>query len=122
MQVLCIMVYLIIVIIQLIEAYTDSIKDIKKKTAFISSLDSNWMITSKFKVFNDHIIKEKILKDEAKTKYDLYINALFGFIKINRNKSGHPTGLSMTEKELSAFLQIFSEASRYTYNLIDSLK
>ncbi len=106
----------------LIEAYQNWIKDPKRKAAFQKKIADRWIAAqyNEFKkVFPTDV---KTLPKNLQGDWETYLDGVFNFIRINRNSAGHPTGKQLSAKVVYANLQIFAEYARYIHDLIAALK
>jgi len=109
-------------ILLLIDSFIEALKD-KTRKAKLKKQISESFIYSKHKIFRKNFDPIKgLLPKEIIDKLDIYLDGIFNFIRENRNEAGHPTGISMTKKELFANLQLFSDYAKKIYSIINYLK
>ncbi len=60
----------------------------------------------------------KSLSRELQKDWEIYLDGVFNFIRLNRNSAGHPTGKALNAKVVYANLQIFADYSEYIFRLI----
>jgi len=103
----------------LIEAFAKAISDPEKREKFHKKIDGLF-INAKYKKFREQFNSiEKFLPAALQEGIDPQIDNIFNFIRINRNEAGHPTGTSLSKKEILAFHQIFADYAKKIYSLID---
>lgn len=104
----------------LIEAYTNWLKD-PRKTKFQKRVESRWIATQ-YKEFKQEFTTDvKSLPKELQSDWEIYLDGIFNFVRLNRNDAGHPTGKELSTKVVYANLQIFNDYARYIFDLIDFL-
>lgn len=102
----------------LIEAYLNWIKDAKRKAAFEKKIKDRFIYTQ-YKEFKVEFVNDiKNLPKELQGDWETYLDGVFNFIRLNRNSAGHPTGKKLNAKIVYANLQIFSEYASYIFSLI----
>jgi len=102
----------------LIEAYVNWIKDTKRKAAFKKKIQDRFIYTQ-YKEFKLEFVNDiKNLPKELQGDWETYLDGVFNFIRLNRNSAGHPTGKKLNAKIVYANLQIFSEYASYIFSLI----
>lgn len=103
----------------LIESYTSWISDSNRKSKFEGKIQDKF-IYAKYKEFKEEFGRDiKILPKELQGDWETYLEGIFNFIRLNRNKAGHPTGKKLDAKVVYASLQIFAEYTNYVFCLID---
>lgn len=106
----------------LIEAYTESIQDAGRQTAFKKKTEDKW-ISTQYKEFKKEFPNDvKFLDKQLQADWETYLDGIFNFIRLNRNDAGHPTGKELSAKVVNANLQIFAEYAKYVCLLIKALK
>jgi hypothetical protein len=110
------------IMLLLIEAYRDWIKDPKHKAAFEKKTEGRWIATQYSEFKKAFSIDVKALPKHLQGDWETYLDGVFNFIRLNRNSAGHPTGKELSAKVVNANLQIFAEYARYIHNLIAALK
>lgn len=110
------------IVLELIETFAEAIKDPTNKSKFKKQIENKFIFT-KYKLFQDKFetIRNK-LPSELIKDIDIYLEGIFNFIRLNRNQTGHPTGLKINKKIIYSNLQIFAEYSKKIYSLIDWFK
>ncbi len=110
------------VILELIETFAKAVKDSTQKNKFKKQIENKFIFT-KYKIFQDKFetIRNK-LPSELIKNIDIYLGGIFNFIRLNRNQTGHPTGLKINKKIICSNLQIFAEYSKKIYSLIEWFK
>lgn len=104
----------------LIDAFVDSVQDSEKKERLQRKMEKNLFIYSKYKIFMEEFDKiKKTLPDDLKKNVETYLEGIFGFIRINRNNTGHPTGMKVKKKVIYSNLQIFADYGKRIFELID---
>lgn len=104
----------------LIEAYSNWIKDATRKSAFEKKIKDRFIFTQ-YKEFKQEFINDvKDLPKELQGDWETYLDGVFNFIRLNRNSAGHPTGKRLDAKVVYANLQIFAEYTSYIFQLIKS--
>jgi len=107
----------------LIDAFVDSVQDSEKKERLQNEMEKNLFIYSKYKIFKAEFNKIKKNLPEALTKnVETYLEGIFGFIRLNRNEAGHPTGTKVNKKIIYSNLQIFAEYGKRIFELIEHFK
>lgn len=102
----------------LIEAYLNWIKDKKRKATFKNKIKDRFIYTQ-YKEFKLEFVNDiKNLPKELQGDWETYLDGMFNFIRLNRNRAGHPTGKKLNAKIVYANLQIFSEYTSYIFSLI----
>ena len=106
----------------LIETYTGSIKDPKRKTRFQSKTQGRF-ISTQYREFKKEFINDvKSLPKELQSDWETYLDGIFNFIRLNRNDAGHPTGKRLDAKVVYANLQIFAEYAQFIFKLIEQFQ
>ena len=109
-------------IIVLIETFADAISNATEKAAFKQKIQSAGLYV-KYKLFKDELEKRKgaipanLLRD-----FDVKVDSIFNFIRLNRNAAGHPTGTNVDRSGLQANLQMFASYAESIYALIGHLR
>lgn len=102
----------------LIEAFLNWIKDNKRKVAFEKKIKDRFIYTQ-YKEFKLEFVNDiKNLPKELQGDWETYLDGVFNFVRLNRNSAGHPTGKKLNAKIVYANLQIFSEYTNYIFRLI----
>jgi hypothetical protein len=110
------------IMLLLIEAYQNWIKDPKRKAVFQKKIADRW-IAAQYGVFKQAFVSDvKALPKELQGDWETYLDGVFNFIRLNRNSAGHPTGKKLSAKVVYANLQIFAEYARYIHDLIAALQ
>lgn len=106
----------------LIEAYTDWMKDVARKASFQKKVEGRF-ISTQYKEFKKEFVNDlKSLPKEFQTDWETYLDGVFNFIRLNRNDAGHPTGKQFDAKIVYANLQIFAEYAQFIFKLIEQFK
>jgi hypothetical protein len=106
----------------LIEAYRDWIKDAERKGRSEKHIADKWISTQYAEFRKEFVSDIKSLPKELQADWETYLDGIFNFVRLNRNSAGHPTGKAMSAKVVYADLQIFADYARYIFNLIGHLK
>lgn len=102
----------------LIEAYLNWIKDAKRKAKLEKKVRERFIYTQ-YREFKQEFASDvKNLPKELQGDWETYLDGVFNFIRLNRNSAGHPTGKRLNAKVVYANLQIFSEYANYIFRLI----
>jgi len=106
----------------LIEAYTQSIQDAIRQAAFKKRTENKW-ISTQYKEFKKEFPNGiKSLDKEIQGDWEIYLDGIFNFIRLNRNDAGHPTGKEMSSKVVYANLQIFADYAKHLCDLVTYFK
>lgn len=109
-------------ILILIDSYAMWISDMKRKKSFERKIDSVG-IYKKFEEFKKEVQKDiKTIPKDLTRDLDTYLDTIFNFIRLNRNKAGHPTGKELSAKTVYSNLQIFAEYASAIFTLIEFFK
>ena len=101
----------------LIENYVASLV-MTRKTALQKKIADRWIATQ-YREFRAEFEKDiRKLPKNLQGDWETYLDAVFHFIRLNRNSAGHPTGKELSGKMVNANLQIFADYSRYIFDLI----
>lgn len=106
-------------ILLLIEAYLHWISDARRKTRLEGKIKNRFIYTQYLEFKKEFLIDINSLPDDLKSNWEVYLDGIFNFIRLNRNSAGHPTGIKVDTKIVYANLQIFAEYSRYLFKLIN---
>lgn len=108
-------------ILVLIDAFIKAIADPNLKNSFERRIEGKG-IYAKYNEFRSELdrFKSKIPADLTR-EIETYLDQTFQFIRINRNKTGHPTGISVNKKVAYSNLQVFAEYSKRVFELMDYL-
>lgn len=106
----------------LIEAYLNWLKDPKRKTSFQKKITDRFIYTQYKKFKEEFVLDAKSLPKELQGDWEIYLDTMFNFIRLNRNSAGHPTGKQFDANVVYANLQIFANYTRYIFDLIKYLK
>lgn len=106
----------------LIEAYTDWIKNATRKSMFYKKVEERF-ISTQYKEFKKEFITDLMsLPKEFRSDWETYLDGVFNFIRLNRNDAGHPTGKQFNVKVVYASLQIFAEYAQFIIKIIQHFK
>ena len=87
----------------LIEAYTNWLEDLRK-TKFQKHIEDR-RIATQYKEFKKEFTADvKSLPKELQSDWEIYLDGIFNFVRLNRNDAGHPTGKELV---LKSSMQIF---------------
>jgi len=100
----------------LIEAYTNWLKD-PRKTKFQKRSKDRWIATQYREFKQEFTMDAKSLPKELQSDWEIYLDGIFNFVRLNRNDAGHPTGKELSAKVVYANLQIFADYARYIFDL-----
>jgi len=104
----------------LIEAYTNWLKD-AQKTKFQKRIEDKWIATQYREFKQEFLADVKSLPKELQGDWEIYLDGIFNFVRLNRNDVGHPTGKELSAKVVYANLQIFADYARYISDLVKHL-
>lgn len=110
------------IILMLIETYASALQNSQARVSFNRSV-SRVGIYKKFDLLkvsldsHKHQIPHQIWQDLLPE-----LEAIFNFIRINRNSAGHPSGQATDKNNLTANFQIFTSYSKKLFDLIDYLQ
>ena len=103
----------------LIEAYTDWIPNVTRKTGFQKKVADRF-ISTQYKEFKKEFVNDlKSLPKEFQSDWETYLDGVFNFVRLNRNDAGHPTGKQFDAKVVYANLQVFAEYAQFIFKLIE---
>ena len=102
----------------LIEAYRDWIKDVVRKDKFDKRIADKWISTQYAEFKKEFVFDLKTLPKDLQADWETYLDGVFNFIRLNRNSAGHPTGKAMSAKVVYANLQIFADYARFVLGLV----
>ena len=105
----------------LIEAYTNWLKD-PRKTKFQKHIEDRWIATQYREFKKEFVTDVKSLPKESQGDWEIYLDGIFNFVRLNRNDAGHPTGKELSAKVVYANLQIFADYARYIFDLVSHFK
>lgn len=106
----------------LIEAYANWIKDAGRKARFLKKVEGKF-IAVQFKEFKKEFVADvRSLPKEFQSDWETYLDSIFNFIRLNRNDAGHPTGKQFDAKVVYANLQVFAEYAQFISKLTQHLK
>lgn len=105
----------------LIEAYRNWLKD-PRKTKFQKRIEDRWIATQYREFKKEFAADVKSLPKELQSDWEIYLDGIFNFVRLNRNDAGHPTGKELSAKVVFANLQIFADYARYIFDLKNYLK
>jgi hypothetical protein len=109
-------------IIVLIETFADAISNASQKAAFKQKIHKAGLYV-KYKLFKDELEKRKgAIPADLLRDFDVKVDSIFNFIRLNRNAAGHPTGTNVDRAGLQANLQMFASYAENIYALIGHLK
>ena len=110
------------VILNLTDALVEAIGDPQEKADFKRRIEGRF-IYGKHKALREKIEDKKTqLPAKITENLDVYLDAIFNFIRLNRNEAGHPTGATVSKKTVCANLQVFSDYAERVYALISWLR
>jgi len=110
------------IILSLIEAYTNAMQNQQAKQLFETSI-AHAGIYRKFELFKAEIdSRRRSIPSTLWQDFLPELEAVFNFIRINRNAAGHPSGQATTKDVLGANFQIFATYSKKLFELIDYLR
>lgn len=110
------------IILSLIEVYTDALQDQDARDKFKRSI-SRVGIYKKFELFKEEIdSRKRSIPAHLWQDFLPELEAVFNFIRINRNAAGHPSGQAITKTVLAANFQIFAAYSKKLFDLMDYLR
>ena len=101
----------------LIEAYTNWLKE-PRKTKFQKRIEDRWIATQYREFKQEFLTDVKSLPKELQGDWEIYLDGIFNFVRLNRNDAGHPTGKELSAKVVYANLQIFADYARYISDLV----
>lgn len=101
----------------LIEAYIDWLKG-PRKSSLSKKIVDRWIYTQYKEFKQEFSLDVRNLPKELQSDWEVYLDGVFNFIRLNRNDAGHPTGKALNAKVVYANLQIFADYSRYIFDLI----
>jgi len=86
-------------------------------------LENEDSIFKKYKIFKESVSQlPKETREYFPQNYDIHIDTLFNFIRLNRNETGHPLGGGRDRNIQAANLQAFNSYLADIYNLIGFFK
>jgi hypothetical protein len=98
----------------LIEAFAEFCQTLKVK----ERLQGDVSLFTKYKILKEAISQlPKNIKDKFPENYDVHIDTLFNFIRLNRNETGHPLGGGKDKNIQAANLQAFKSYLKDIYSL-----
>lgn len=106
----------------LIEAYTEWMKDPVRKTRFQKATEGRFISTQYREFKKELVVDIKSLPKEFQGDWETYLDGIFNFIRLNRNDAGHPTGKQFDAKIVYANLQVFAEYAQFIFKLIGYFK
>jgi hypothetical protein len=107
--------------LNLIEAYTKWL-DGERQSKFMTRIKYKWIATQ-YKEFKKELVADlKLLPEGLRGDWEVYLDGVFNFVRLNRNDAGHPTGRKFEAKMVYANLQIFSDYAKYISDLISFFK
>lgn len=101
----------------LIEAYTEWIKDSTRKANFKKRVEGRFISTQYREFKKEFLIDIKDIPKEFQSDWETYLDAIFNFVRLNRNDAGHATGKKFDAKVVYANLQIFAEYAQFMTSL-----
>lgn len=109
------------IILMLIDSFQERISNPEAKIKFEKLQGQH--LNTKYKLFMVELKKiRKTLPKNLTKDLEVYLGGMYHFIRINRNTSGHPTGGIPNKKTIYSNIQMFSEYSQRTFELIEYFK
>ncbi len=106
------------VMLLLIESFANYVADTKPSVK--ERLMGEDSIFKKYKFFKESFLQlPKDIKTHFPQNFDVHIDTLFNFIRLNRNEAGHPLGGGRDKNVQAANLQAFKSYLVEIYNLMD---
>lgn len=107
----------------LMESFTCYIKNSDQFKSVKDTLEGEDYIFKKYKAFKDALSQlPRNVKSGFTQNFDVHIDTLFNFIRLNRNETGHPLGCDRDKNIQSANLQAFKSYLVGIYKLINFFK
>jgi len=104
----------------LMESFGNYISKSKQFKSIKEKLEGEDSIFRKYKLFKESLIQlPKNIKANFPQNFDVHIDTLFNFIRLNRNETGHPLGGGKDKNIQAANLQAFKSYLVDIYKLID---
>ena len=104
----------------LMESFSNYISNSQQFKTIEDKLEGEDSIFRKYKVFKESLIQlPKNVRISFPQNFDVHIDTLFNFIRLNRNETGHPLGGGKDKNIQAANLQAFRSYLVDIYTLID---
>lgn len=104
----------------LMESFGNYISNSKQLKSVKDKLEGEDSIFRKYKVFKDTLLQlPKSMRAGFPQNFDVHIDTLFNFIRLNRNETGHPLGGGRDRNIQAANLQAFKLYLIDIYKLMD---
>lgn len=104
----------------LMESFSSYISNAKQFKNIKDKLDDEDSIFRKYKVFKDGVSQlPKSVKASFPQNFDVHMDTLFNFIRLNRNETGHPLGGGRDRNIQAANLQAFKSYLMDIHKLIE---
>lgn len=109
-------------ILNLVEAYFKAISDTKRKNKFEKSTKDKFIFLVHKEFRKEVDLDMRFFPKDIRENFDVYIDTIFNFIRVNRNDSGHPGLAKVNAKNVYASLQMFSNYSQYIIHFTEYLQ